>query len=170
MKESDFMSNELIEEKKDKIGIQGQDSKKSLTALIALAINLWRLENAVSYLQLPWTSPEKQRLDRHLAASKDSLLQLGIEYEDHTGELVPDTGEYALKVIEFIPREDISDDIVVETIKPSVYFNEEMVVPGEVLVGIPVKGENNEDENVPFIELILNRVKRFWEKDQGREK
>jgi len=164
------MSNELIRDKKDNTGIQGQEKKKSLRALIDLAIHLWRLENAIRYLQLPDTSPEKQRLDRHLAASNDSLLQLGIEYEDHTGELVPDTGEYALKVIEFIPRDDISDDIVVETIKPSVYFNEEMVVPGEVLVGIPVKGENKEDENLPFIEFILSKVKRFWEKDQGREK
>jgi hypothetical protein len=149
--------------------MQGEPKQKKKTkratpeAFIDLAINLWRLENAISYLHLADESPEKNRLDRHLTASKDSLLQLGIEYEDHTGELVPDKGEYALRVVEYIPKENITNDVVIETIKPSVYYLGKMISPGEVFVGIPVSNNSEEENNfVSFVNKMQNFLTNIW--------
>lgn len=166
MNNTNLSSNELMKTMDSHIQKQNGASEKNLKVLIDLAVNLWRLERAIEYLQLDENSSEKRRINRHLIASKESLLQLEIEYEDHTGDLVPDKGEYILKVIEYIPKEDITKDVVIETIKPSVYHHGKMVSPGEVFVGIPVGSKDSEENKVSSLisetfESIANRLKQF---------
>jgi hypothetical protein len=111
--------------------------ERSIKRLINLAINLWRLERSISRLDLDPEQSASKRLLRHLNASKADLAEIGFTYEDLDGKRVPSTGDYALKIIEFIQKEPLEHDTVLETIKPSVFYQGKMVSPGEVIVGIP---------------------------------
>jgi hypothetical protein len=112
-------------------------SEVSLDVIISIAINLWRLERAVGYLELDSESDHSRRLERHFEAARADLADIGVTYEDLDGKRVPDTGDYSLKTLEFVPTEGIPHDIVLETIKPNVFFHGEMIKPGEIIVGIP---------------------------------
>ena len=124
----------------------------SIGVMLDLAVNLWRLERAISFLEIDKGTPEMKRLLRHLNATKEDLINAGFAYEDLDGERVPASGDYALKTMEYIPKEDLEHDTVLETIKPNIFFHGELVQPGEVIVGIP----KTEEDVIPMIEELLS--------------
>ena len=48
----------------------------------------------------------------------------------------------ALKVLLFETDEKLEESVITETIKPSIYYDGELILNGEVVVSIPPKKEN----------------------------
>jgi len=105
--------------------------------LAEIGTGLWRLRQKMLQPGSDRPLDEMRRAYRHLESVWDALAQAGIEIRDHTGEPVPEGGIYALKVIAFQPTPGLARDRVLETIKPSIYANGEMIQMGEVIVGTP---------------------------------
>lgn len=64
----------------------------------------------------------------------------GFEIKDHTNSKYHDG--MALKVLLFETDEKLEESVITETIKPSIYYNGELILNGEVVVSIPPKNEN----------------------------
>jgi hypothetical protein len=81
---------------------------------------------------------------RQLEGAKDALHAAGIEAKDHTGyKYVPGL---AVTVIAFQPQVGITIDVISETLKPSVFFRDGLIQPGEVIVSTPIVGETASEE------------------------
>ena len=126
--------------------MEGEHDKRHISyeVMVNLAVNLWRLKRAISFLELETDTIVMKRLNRHIKAAADDLELAGFVFEDLDGKRVPAAGDYALKTVEFIPTEGLEYDTVLETIKPNVFFNGKLIQPGEVIVGIPI---TRDDEN-----------------------
>jgi len=78
---------------------------------------------------------EMKRVYRHVEAALENLREMGIEVKDHTGEAF-DYGQ-SLKVITTQPIQGITRETVIETIKPTIYFQEHLIQTGEVVIATP---------------------------------
>jgi hypothetical protein len=103
---------------------------------------LWRLRNKM--LQPGTTRPieEMRRAFTHLQSVWDALDGQGITISDHTGQAF-EPGR-SLQVLAFQPTPGLTRDIIVETIKPTIYFKDDLVQTGEVIVGTPEATPRNE--------------------------
>lgn len=66
---------------------------------------------------------------------------MGLEVKDHTG----DAFDYGLplKVVTTQPTPGITREMVVETIKPTIYWERQIIQAGEVVIATPAAGETN---------------------------
>ena len=103
--------------------------------LADLCTQLWRLRTRMLDKDRP--REEMRRVYRYVEAAWDALASAGIEILDHTGEMVPEGGVYALKIIAVEPHPELAREMVIETVKPSVYRAKHLVQMGEVIVGRP---------------------------------
>jgi hypothetical protein len=104
-------------------------------ALAQLGTHLWRLRNKLLEPGLSDAKPEFGRAYRHFDAAWDALADAGIQIVDPTGRAF-DEGQ-ALKAIAFQSIGGIDRDTVVQTIKPTIFFRNERIQIGEVVVGTP---------------------------------
>jgi hypothetical protein len=104
-------------------------------AFVAIGTNAWKARARLSRIDAS-TSPDVARLGRHLDAIVESLESLGIEIKDHTGEAF-DYGQ-SLKVAASQPKEGILEEVVSETIRPTIYLKGHLLQQGEVVIDIPV--------------------------------
>jgi hypothetical protein len=105
--------------------------------LVDLGTGLWRLRQRLLDPATGEPREEVRKAYRHFASSWDALQDAGVEVQDHTGHLY-DPG-HSLKVIAFQPVPELSQDTVVETIRPSIYYGGRRLQVGEVIVGTPVR-------------------------------
>jgi len=78
---------------------------------------------------------EMKRVYRNIESALETLGSLGIELKDHTGTAF-DYG-LALKVVTTQETPGISRETVIETLRPTIYWNKQIIQMGEVVVGIP---------------------------------
>lgn len=101
-----------------------------------LGTHLWRVRNRLrpaGAAEPP--APETQRALRHLEAAWEALREAGVEIEDHTGR--PYDAGQLLKVLAAQPVPRLTSEQVIETVKPSIFYRNQLVQIGEVVVGIP---------------------------------
>ncbi len=82
----------------------------------------------------PGTGQPKEEMRRvvpHLESLRDTLESLGLEIIDHTGKEIPDGLD--LEVIGYQVRPGLKRDRVVDTVRPTVYFRDQMIQKGRVL-------------------------------------
>jgi hypothetical protein len=103
-----------------------------------LATNLWRLRQRL--LTGEPVEPVRRCL-REVEAMWDRLGEEQIEIQDHTGTLYDPS--LSLRVAAFQPTVGLEQDRIVETLKPTVYWRQQRIQIGEVIVGIP--GPANSD-------------------------
>lgn len=108
-----------------------------VTLLTDLGTGLWRLRQKMVQPGTAEPLDEMRRAFRHLESTWNVLIQAGVEIQDHTGEDVPEGGVYALRAIAYEPTPGLSREQVIETIKPSIYFNKQLIQMGEVVIGTP---------------------------------
>jgi hypothetical protein len=108
---------------------------KLLHFLIEMGTTLWRLRQKMVHAGTDQPLDEMRRAYRHFEAAWDLLAQTGVEIQDHT-DLPYDTG-MDLNVLTFQPMPDFKCEIVVETMRPTIYYKGRMVQRGEVIVGTP---------------------------------
>lgn len=103
--------------------------------LIDLATGLWRLRQKMIQPESGKPLEEMRRAYRHFESVWDALLQEGVKVYDHTGEDF-DAGK-SLKVLAFQPTHGLRRERVTETIKPTIYINDDLAQMGEIVVGTP---------------------------------
>jgi hypothetical protein len=118
-----------------------------LSLLSDIGTGLWRMQKTMVDRETGEPSEEMRRPYRHLRVLLDSLQDRGVEIHDHTGERVPDSGVYGLKVITYEPKEELQNEIVTETLKPTIILDNRIVQMGEVIVGIPKSSEDDGEED-----------------------
>lgn len=103
--------------------------------LADVGTGLWRLRQKMTQPGSAKPLDEMRRAYRHFESVWDALLHEGVKVYDHTGEDF-DVGK-SLKVLAFQPSHGLKRERVLETIKPTIYVNDDLVQMGEVIVGTP---------------------------------
>jgi len=116
--------------------------------LADLGTGLWRLRQRMVEPGTDRPLEGMQRAFRHLESAWDALTQAGVKIRDHTGEPVPDVGMYGLKVVAFQPTPGIGRRKVIETIRPTISYRDQVVQVGEVIVGTPETGTDGPGQGV----------------------
>lgn len=93
--------------------------------------------------------PGMRKAYRHLESVWDVLTEAGVEIQDHTG--APFDPGLSLSVIARQPTAGITREKIVETVKPSIYFNKVLIQMGEVVVGTP-EGKTEEQSKATQVE------------------
>jgi hypothetical protein len=109
-----------------------------------IGTGLWRLRQKMYVPNSNQPLEEMRRAVRHFESVWDVLVEAGLEIRDHTGEVVPEGGVYALKAIAYEPTPNIKREMVIETVKPTIYFKKQLLQMGEVVIGTP---ESSGDES-----------------------
>lgn len=109
--------------------------------LIALAMNAWRirvrLNDANKEPREEIGKDDLKKINRYCDGMFESLNGIGMEIKDRTGEAF----DYGLpeKVVTAQPQPGLSQEIIVETIRPTIYWNTQIAQPGEVVIGTPLE-------------------------------
>lgn len=105
-----------------------------------LVTELWRARNKVDGPGAEQDPPRAVRwANRYLAAADDRLVRAGIEVEGHDG-LRFDVG-MDLRVLAYQDDPDVTEETVVETVRPSVRRAGRLIQEGEVIVAVPERAE-----------------------------
>jgi hypothetical protein len=105
------------------------------TLIVDLANVAWALERKSCD---PITNERKEEfrsIARHIDQLSECLVEFGVKIQNHTSEPF-DSGQ-SLEVIAFQPTAGISRDVVVETIRPTVYLKGIRLQMGQVVVATP---------------------------------
>jgi len=103
--------------------------------LADLATGLWRLRQRFLDAATGEPREESRRAFRDVEALLQRLKEESIDIQDHTGD--PYDPSLSLRVAAFQPTPGLAQDRVLETLKPTVYYRQERIQVGEVIVGIP---------------------------------
>jgi hypothetical protein len=103
--------------------------------LADVCTGLWRLRQRMLQPGTDRPFDEMKRAYRHLESTFDALAQAGVEIIDHTG--APFDAGLAIKVIAYQPTAGVTRERVVETLRPTVYFKQQRIQMGEVIVAAP---------------------------------
>lgn len=105
-----------------------------------LVTELWRARNKVDGPRAEQDPPRAVRwANRYLAAADDRLVRAGIQVEGHDG-LRFDVG-MDLRVLAYQDDPDVTEETVVETVRPSVRRAGRLIQEGEVIVAVPERAD-----------------------------
>lgn len=103
--------------------------------IAGIATDLWRARRKAARAG----DDMARQVVRHLDSLQDRLAQAGVEFQDHDGLRV-DPG-MDLDVVAWEERSEIDQDVVVETVAPSVYCGKRLIQIGQVVVARPMNEE-----------------------------
>jgi len=106
--------------------------------MVKIANNAWKLRTRMTAGEDGKIKEDWMRLCRHVDAILANLGDVGMEVKDRTGEPF----DYGLpeKVIASHPRPGTTKESVIETLKPTIYFNNQIIQTGEVVIATPEQG------------------------------
>lgn len=109
--------------------------------VVAMATNVWRirsklLDSTTTEAREEISKDDLRKLSRYIDATLEAFNGMGFEIKDRTGEIF----DYGLpeKVVTAQPREGLSKEMIVETIRPTIYFKDQIAQQGEVVIATPV--------------------------------
>jgi hypothetical protein len=109
--------------------------------MILITNQLWRIETVVNdpengEMKTDLSSQEMRKIANALEAIKQSVGELGIRIKDRCNEDfhpgLPD------QVVTEEPREGISKERIIRTIRPTIFWNQTMVQRGEIDIAVPI--------------------------------
>lgn len=110
------------------------------SSLSALATHVWRAKGKlVDEAGVP--RDETRRAFRHIESAFEAFAQMGLTMNDWIGQ--PYDPGLPVKVLTFQPTPDVTRDTVVEAVRPTVIWRDQLLQLGEVIVGIPPDAENS---------------------------
>lgn len=104
-------------------------------ALAQLATNAWRAKRRMVNPETGEIKDEMKRVYRYMDGIFNCLEDIGVEIIDETGR--PFDSGMALKVISFEQITGLSQEEIMETVKPTVRRGGRRIQMGEVIVGTP---------------------------------
>jgi hypothetical protein len=104
---------------------------------VALQIGnaVWRIQQRIVDRSSGKLREDYRKLARHVDSISEALCTLDVQIQDHTHE--PFVTGLALDVVAFEPCENIQQEIVIETVAPSIYIRDKKLQTGKVIVGTP---------------------------------
>lgn len=104
-----------------------------------IATNIWKAKAKMLDGASGEVRDEMKRVYRHIEGVLETLHEMGLEVKDHTG----DAFDYGLplKVITTQPTQGITRENVIETIKPTIYWQQQIIQMGEVVIATPAPTE-----------------------------
>jgi len=100
---------------------------------------LWRARRRMSSKAGTELSGDMRVAHRHVESTWDALVGGQVKIVDPTGEKYV-TG-MALRVITFQPTPGLTQETIVETIEPSIFYKGKLIQRGEVIVGTPMDSD-----------------------------
>lgn len=104
-----------------------------------IATNIWKAKAKMLDGASGEVRDEMKRVYRHIEGVLETLHEMGLEVKDHTGD--PFDYGLPLKVITTQPTQGITRESVVETIKPTIYWQQQIIQTGEVVIATPAPTE-----------------------------
>jgi hypothetical protein len=103
--------------------------------MAAIATNAWKARTKMLNSQSGEPHEEMRRVYRHIEAMFETFQEMGLEVKDHTN----DAFDYGmpLKVVTTQPTQGITKERVAETIKPTIYWQKQIIQMGEVVIATP---------------------------------
>jgi len=108
---------------------------KQMSVIANVCTGLWRIKQNFSQLPVDQMPDKVRKSNRHLEAVMDTLSQAGFSIKDHLRE--PYDPGMSLHVATYEPTDGIMRETIIETIKPSVYWEDKCIQNAEVIVGTP---------------------------------
>lgn len=109
--------------------------------LADVATGLWRARKNLVVEGSDVPRDGMGKVFRHVQSVYDALETAGIQIRDHAGERWVDGR--SINVVAFQPMSELSQEIIIETIKPSVFYNDQHIQKAQVIVGTPPKAEED---------------------------
>ncbi|HVT04952.1 MAG TPA: hypothetical protein VHL58_16435 [Thermoanaerobaculia bacterium] len=100
-----------------------------------MATSVWKARRRLRDNVSGELQDELRRVSRHLESAMEAMRELGLEVKDHTGQAF-DYG-LLLKVVATQRTPGIYKEYVIETIRPTIYWQEQIVQIGEVVIATP---------------------------------
>jgi len=100
-----------------------------------IATNAWKAKTKMLDAITGEVRDEMKRVYRHIESILQALQDMEVEVKDHTGNAF-DYG-LPLKVVTTQPTQGITRESVSETIKPTVYWQRQIIQMGEVVIATP---------------------------------
>lgn len=106
-----------------------------IRAMADIATNVWKAKSKMLDSGSGEVREEMKRVYRHIEGALESFEEIDLEVKDHTG----DAFDYGLplKVITTQPTNGITKESVIETIKPTIYWQNQIIQMGEVVIATP---------------------------------
>ncbi|MDF3142212.1 MULTISPECIES: hypothetical protein [unclassified Streptomyces] len=104
-------------------------------ALLGAAIGIWRALRKLEQGTGPLSAADLRQVRRQVHASRQALVDDGLEIQEHDG--MPFDSGQSLEALVFQDEPGLDREIVLETVRPSVYFRGERIQMGQVIVGRP---------------------------------
>ena len=109
-------------------------------SIAALATHVWRTRGRLIDPATGEPKEEGRKVYRHVEASLESLAQMGVTINDWMDQRY-DPG-LPVKVLTFQPTPGVPHDTIIETVKPTVIWRDQLLQLAEVVVGIPANTDN----------------------------
>ncbi|PZS33939.1 MAG: hypothetical protein DLM59_05610 [Pseudonocardiales bacterium] len=109
--------------------------------LAGTATYLWRAQQKLDSADEP-ASKQARQAGRYLRTARQALAGLGVVIQDHDN-LAFHSG-LALEVLVFQEDPALPSEVVLETVRPSVYFRDRLIQMGQVIVGGPERVHTEE--------------------------
>ena len=109
--------------------------QKMMLSMVDIATYAWRAKVKMIDGSSGEVRDEMKRVFRHIEGIFESFQEMGLEIKDHTG----DAFDYGLplKVVTTQPTQGITKESVLETIKPTIYWQKHIIQMGEVVIATP---------------------------------
>jgi hypothetical protein len=123
------------------------DIEELFGPLIEVATNAWRLKIRMVDSETGEPKEEMHKLYRFVEGLFRGLQQAGIRVVDTVGKIY-DSG-MPLKVLNFEPVPGLQREEIIETVRPTILWKEQLLRAGEIIVGTPIKEkESNAEDSV----------------------
>jgi len=132
---------EVVEAKKDHIK-EIEDFYNKQISNIKFALNrLWRIRQGInSNENLEDLGGLFNRIEKHIDVIIDEFENSGFQIKDHTNDIY-DPG-MSISVLAYESMKGLKKERVIETINPSIYYQDSLIQLGDVIIGTPEKTQD----------------------------
>ncbi|MFW6691583.1 hypothetical protein [Streptomyces sp. MAR4 CNX-425] len=113
-------------------------------ALVGAATGLWRALRKLDRDVGSLSAADLRQVRIQVRASRQALADDGLEIQDHDGE--PFDPSLSLEALVFQDEPELTREVVLETVRPTVYFRGSRIQMGQVIVGRPVPPQTPDEE------------------------
>lgn len=107
----------------------------AMEALCDIAIHAWRLQRRMKDRVTKQVLEEQRAGHRNVEGILEALERVGVKLRDREGEAY----DYGLpeRVVGAEKRGGLEREMVAETIRPSLFFGDQIIRPGEIIIAVP---------------------------------
>jgi hypothetical protein len=111
-------------------------SSRDIRTLADLGTNLWRAkQRLLGSLDKGSQATESKKILRPIESALENIENIGIRIMDFTGQ--PYVQGMALNIVSSQPNSSLKADRICETLKPTIYFREQFIQAGDVIIEGP---------------------------------